>query len=189
MPRCPWRYVYFINPASKRCHPSVELIGEEIYDEFDTDGARHGDIPPQSVSPGLLLSLKRNGSDPQLSTHPDTLCPAPPTQLTQRSSTVSGTPVQRPIAIPAFKALSFLTGPVPCDGNSGRTLSTRPTTAATIPDTNYEKLKKPEAPVDTADDAEKLPEITTRGYTRYACTSLVTCLYSTPALSALLCPP
>ena len=159
----------FINPTSKRCNPVAELIGEEIYDEFDTDGARHGEvtsyIPPQSVSPGLLPSLKRKGSAPQLSTHPDTLRPAPPAQLSQRSSSGSGTPVLRPIAIPAFKGLSFLTGrsrsapPVPRDGNGGRTPSARPAAAATIPDRKYEKLKNPEASADSVDGAEKPPEI------------------------------
>jgi metal transporter CNNM len=162
--------VWFINPTSKRRKPVAELIGEEIYDEFDTEGARHGEvtsyIPPQSVSPGLLPSLKRKVSAPQLSTHPDALRPAPPAPLTQRSSSVSGTPVQRPIAIPAFKGLSFLTGrsrsapPTPRDGNGGRTPAARPTTTtATTPDTNYEKLKKPEASADTADGDVKPPEI------------------------------
>lgn len=150
-----------------------ELIGEEIYDEFDTEGARHGEvtsyIPPQSVTPGLLPSLKRKGSAPQLSTRPDTLRPVPPAQPAQRSSSVSGTPVLRPIAIPAFKGLSFLTGrsrsapPVPRDGNGVRTPSAQPThsTPPEINAANDDKLK-PEASVsvDTYSiSGEKTPEI------------------------------
>jgi metal transporter CNNM len=147
------------------------LIGEEIYDEFDTEGARHGEvtsyIPPQSITPGLLPSLKRKGSAPQLSTRLDTLRPAPPAQPTQRSSSVSGTPVLRPIAIPAFKGLSFLTGrsrsapPVPRDANGVRTPSAQPTPAI-VPETNAdEKLKsEPSVSVDTYSiSGEKTPEI------------------------------
>jgi metal transporter CNNM len=144
----------------------AELIGEEIYDEFDTEGARHGEvtsyIPPQFISPGPP-SLKRKGSAPQLSTHPDTLRPVTPARPTQRSSSVSGTPILRPIAIPAFKGLSFLAGrsrsapPIPHDGNGRRTVSVQPTAPETI---NDEKLK-PEASVDafTTSSDEKLPEI------------------------------
>ncbi|KAI0296079.1 hypothetical protein B0F90DRAFT_1636896 [Multifurca ochricompacta] len=104
-----------------------ELIGEEIYDEFDTEGARHGEvtsyIPPQSITPDPNVApiLKRKGSAPQLSTHPDTSRPIhSPAQPTQRSSGANGTPVLRPIAIPALKGFSFLTSrsrsapPVPC---------------------------------------------------------------------------
>ncbi|KAH9009170.1 hypothetical protein EDB84DRAFT_1547896 [Lactarius hengduanensis] len=146
-----------------------EVIGEEIYDEFDTDGARQGEvtsyIPPQSITPGLVPSLKRKGSAPQLSTRPDTLHPVPPpTQPAQRSSSGSGTPVLRPIAIPAFKGLSFLTGrsrsapPVPRDGDGGPTPPVQPT-AAPEPSDEKEKLK-PEVSVDvyTSSD-EKPPEI------------------------------
>lgn len=152
--------------ASAVTRPVAEVIGEEIYDEFDTEGARHGEvssyIPPQSISPGILPSLKRKGSAPQLSTRPETLRPVPPpTQPTQRSSSISGTPVLRPIAIPAFKGLSFLTGrsrsapPIPRDDNSGPT----PSVQHTAPETNDEKLA-PEASVDayTSGD-EKVPEI------------------------------
>ena len=130
------------------------MIGEEIYDEFDTEGARHGEvtsyIPPQSVTPDLLPSLKRKGSAPQLSTRPVTLRPVPPAQAAQRSSSVSGTPVLRPIAIPAFKGLSFLTGrsrsapPVPRDGNVRRTPSAQPT-PSTAPQTNDDEKLKSEA--------------------------------------------
>ncbi|KAH8984594.1 DUF21-domain-containing protein [Lactarius akahatsu] len=146
-----------------------EVIGEEIYDEFDTEGARQGEvtsyIPPQSISPGLVPSLKRKGSAPQLSTRPDTLHPVhPPTQSAQRSSSGSGTPVLRPIAIPAFKGLSFLTGrsrsapPVPRDGDGRPTPPVQPT-AAPEPSDEKEKLK-PEVSVDvyTSSD-EKPPEI------------------------------
>ena len=146
----------------------AELIGEEIYDEFDTEGARHGEvtsyIPPQSISPGPISSLKRKVSAPQLSTRPETLRPVvPPTQPTQRSSSASSTPVLRPIAIPAFKGLSFLTGrsrsapPIPRDGIGGRTPSAQPP----APKINDEKLK-PEASVDVYASSisdEKLPEI------------------------------
>jgi len=70
--------------------------------------------------------------------------------------------VHRPIAIPAFKGLSFLTGrsrsapPIPRDGNGGPTPPAQPTT----PETSDEKLKS-EASVDiiyTSSD-EKNPEI------------------------------
>ena len=142
------------------------MIGEEIYDEFDTEGARHGEvtsyIPPQSISPGLIPSLKRKGSAPQLSTSPVALRPAPPAQLTQRSSSTNGTPILRPMAIPALKGLSFLTGrsrsapPIPRDGTGGRTPTAQPTTT---PETIDDKLK-PEASVDTyVIDGEKPPEI------------------------------
>ncbi|KAI0259761.1 hypothetical protein BC834DRAFT_974002 [Gloeopeniophorella convolvens] len=105
-----------------------ELIGEEIYDEFDNEGARHGEVssyvPPQYSSQNLHAAppLKRKGSAPQLSARPDAAHPAlAPAQPTQRSPSVGGTPVLRPIAIPALKGLSFLTGrsrsapPVPRD--------------------------------------------------------------------------
>ena len=136
------------------------MIGEEIYDEFDTEGARHGEvtsyIPPQFVTPDLLPSLKRKGSAPQLSARPDTLRPVPPAQAAQRSSSVSGTPVLRPIAIPAFKGLSFLTGrsrsapPVPRDGSVRRTPSAQPT-PSTASEINKEEKLKPEASVSVVD--------------------------------------
>ncbi|KAF8267101.1 hypothetical protein EI94DRAFT_1830295 [Lactarius quietus] len=136
-----------------------ELIGEEIYDEFDTEGARHGEvtsyIPPQSISPGPLPTLKRKVSAPQLSTQPDMLRPTPPAQPTQRSSSTSGTPVLRPIAIPALKGLSFLTGrsrsapPVPRDGNGARTPSAQPTTTTAPDTTDDEKLKSDASVVET----------------------------------------
>ncbi|KAI0067517.1 DUF21-domain-containing protein [Artomyces pyxidatus] len=86
-----------------------ELIGEEIYDEFDTEGARHGEVssyvPPQ-YSAVIKPALKRKGSAPQL-THPAD----PPTPIVvAKAPSASGTPVLRPIAIPALKGLSFLTG-------------------------------------------------------------------------------
>ncbi|KAI0050149.1 DUF21-domain-containing protein [Auriscalpium vulgare] len=99
-----------------------EVIGEEIYDEFDPEGARHGEVssyvPPQ-YSAIVKPSLRRKGSAPQLSPHKDPVIvtPAPPAKV----PSASGTPVLRPMAIPALKGLSFLTGrsrsapPVPRD--------------------------------------------------------------------------
>lgn len=104
------------------------MIGEEIYDEFDTEGARHGEVtsyvPPQSNSTDLHVkpSLKRKVSAPELS--PRSAQPPVvhlPTQSSHRPASGSGTPVLRPIAIPALKGLSFLTGrsrsmpPIPRD--------------------------------------------------------------------------
>jgi len=66
-----------------------------------------------------------------------------PAQPTERSASVSGPPVLRPIAMPALKGLSFLTGrsrsapPVPRDGNGRPTHSIQPTT----PETDDEKVK------------------------------------------------
>ncbi|KAI0253175.1 hypothetical protein BJV78DRAFT_1197272 [Lactifluus subvellereus] len=126
-----------------------ELIGEEIYDEFDTEGARHGEVtsyvPPQSISPVLDAepSLTRKGSAPQLSILPETSRAAvlPSAQPTQRSASATGTPVLRPIAIPALKGLSFLTGrsrsepPVPRAGKP-------PSSACpTVPEAGVEKQK------------------------------------------------
>ena len=65
----------------------------------------------------------RKGSAPELSTLSDTSSVVhPSTQPTHRSGSASATPVLRPIAIPALKGLSFLTGrsrstpPIPRDG-------------------------------------------------------------------------
>jgi metal transporter CNNM len=115
----------------------AELIGEEIYDEFDTEGARHGEvtsyIPPQSILPSSDAPiLKRKGSAPQLSSpEPSRAVVLPSVQPTQRRLTSgTGTPVLRPIAL---KGLSFLTGrsrsepPIPRDGMS----TTRPTVIVT----------------------------------------------------------
>ncbi|KAI9455801.1 DUF21-domain-containing protein [Lactarius psammicola] len=121
-----------------------EVIGEEIYDEFDTEGARQGEvtsyIPPQSVSPGVLPSLKRKV--------------LPPAQPTQRSSSVSGTPVLRPIAIPAFKVALH-------PRSRAMTMAGRPRPAQpTAPETTSDEKLKSEASVDvyTSSD-EKPPEI------------------------------
>ncbi|KAI9510981.1 hypothetical protein F5148DRAFT_1281343 [Russula earlei] len=106
-----------------------ELIGEEIYDEFDTEGARQGEVtsyvPPHCNSDlQVAPSLKRKGSAPELSTRLD---PSGSVHLrvppAQRSASGSGTPVLRPLTIPALKGLSFLTGrsrstpPIPRDNN------------------------------------------------------------------------
>ena len=72
----------------------------------------------------------RKGSAPELSTRSDTSSVVHlPAQRTHRSVNASASPVLRPMAIPAFKGLSFLTGrsrstpPTPRDG---KPLSVRP---------------------------------------------------------------
>ena len=82
-------------------------------------------MPPQSNSTDLPLapSLMRKGSAPELSTLSDTSSVVYSSiQPTHRSGSASATPVLRPMAIPALKGLSFLTGrsrstpPTPRDG-------------------------------------------------------------------------
>jgi len=141
------------------------LIGEEIYDEFDTEGARHGEVtsyvPPQSNSTDLHVapSLKRKASAPELSARsaqpPVVHSPA---QSAHRPASGSGTPVLRPIAIPALKGLSFLTGrsrsmpPIPRDNK--RTPSTRPS----VPEAGDEKQKHKAPANDSIYTGEKPPE-------------------------------
>jgi metal transporter CNNM len=128
---------------------NTELIGEEIYDEFDTDGARHGEVtsyvPPQSNSPTIHVapSLMRKGSAPELSSRYETSSVAhSPPQPARRPASASGTPVLRPIAIPALRGLSFLTGrsrsmpPIPRDNK--RSSSARPS----APKASDEKQKQ-----------------------------------------------
>jgi metal transporter CNNM len=136
------------------------LIGEEIYDEFDREGAHHGEVtsyvPPQSISPDSDGSpiLRRKGSAPELSS-PEISRAAelPSAQPTQRSASGSGTPVLRPIAIPALKGLSFLTGrsrsepPVPRDGKPSR---------LTVPEAAYER-RKPSASANTHHSIDEKP--------------------------------
>ncbi|THH14931.1 hypothetical protein EW146_g5473 [Bondarzewia mesenterica] len=97
-----------------------ELIGEEIYDEFDNEGARHGElsgyVPPQSMHLAPHApSIRRKGSAPQLSGLTQfTIAGVPSKSLIAptpvSAQTTSGTQgIIRPIAIPAFKGLSFLT--------------------------------------------------------------------------------
>ena len=90
-------------------------------------------MPPQSYSTDLHLepSLVRKGSAPELFTRPDASnavqSPAPPAQ---RSASASATPVLRPMAIPALKGLSFLTGRSrsnPGTPRDSKPLSVRPT--------------------------------------------------------------
>jgi metal transporter CNNM len=131
------------------------LIGEEIYDEFDPEGARHGEVtsyvPPQSIAPDSDVPpvLRRKGSAPQLSSPETSRAAVPSSQPTQRSASGSGTPVLRPIAIPALKGLSFLTGrsrsepPVPRDGKL--TSSAR----LTVPEAGDKWKPKPSAPANT----------------------------------------
>lgn len=85
----------------------VELIGEEIYDEFDPEGGHRGEaskyLPPSAGDNSNLL--KRKGSAPNLtSSGPD--APVSPTPI--NATTNKGSNVLRPIAIPALKNLSFL---------------------------------------------------------------------------------
>jgi metal transporter CNNM len=138
----------------------AELIGEEIYDEFDTEGARHGEvtsyIPPQSIFPESDAPiLKRKGSAPQLSS-PETSRAAilPSAQaISRRPTSGTGTPVLRPIAL---KGLSFLTGrsrsepPVPRDSMS----RTRPT--AIVTQAGDEK-RKPSASANAHHDIDEKP--------------------------------
>ena len=143
-------YIFFSHRSVYRSVQQLgtELIGEEIYDEFDTEGARHGEVtsyvPPQCNSTDLDVapSLKHKGSAPELSARPAQPrvlhSPAPPAH---RSASGSGTPVLRPIAIPALKGLSFLTGrsrsmpPIPRDNK--RAPSARPS----VPEAGDEKQK------------------------------------------------
>ncbi|KAH9987909.1 hypothetical protein BJV74DRAFT_963704 [Russula compacta] len=134
-----------------------ELIGEEIYDEFDTEGARHGEVtsyvPPQSSTDvHIAPSLKRKGSAPQLSTSSDISSVVPlhlPVQPTYRSASGSASPVLRPIAIPAFKGLSFLTG---------RSRSSPPVPRNVKPASAHPTF--PEAVKDAGDGKQKLGHIT-----------------------------
>ncbi|KAI0312944.1 hypothetical protein OF83DRAFT_1176152 [Amylostereum chailletii] len=88
-----------------------ELIGEEIYDEFDTEGAGHGEVshyvPPKSEHVAQR-TLKHRGSAPQL--RDDGVPPATPSIVITTPSTQTNftTPLYRPIALPALKGLSFL---------------------------------------------------------------------------------
>ncbi|KAN0124199.1 DUF21 domain containing protein [Russula decolorans] len=140
-----------------------ELIGEEIYDEFDTEGARQGEVtsyvPPQSYATDLHLepSLVRKGSAPELFTRPNASnavqSPAPPAQ---RSASASATPVLRPMAIPALKGLSFLTGRSrsnPGTPRDSKPLSVRPTVLEAV-DTKEKRSVSAEVYSD-----EKSPEV------------------------------
>jgi metal transporter CNNM len=127
------------------------LIGEEIYDEFDTEGAHHGEVtsyvPPQSISEVLdaAPSITRNGSAPQLSILSETSRAAvlPPAQPTQRSASATGigSPVQRPIAIPALKGLSFLTGRSRSEPPTPRAGKPASFARPTVPEAEDEKQK------------------------------------------------
>ena len=141
---------------------ATELIGEEIYDEFDTEGARQGEVtsyvPPQSNSTDLHLvpSLMRKGSAPELSTLPDISSVVhSPAQPSRRSASTSATPVLRPMAIPGLKGLSFLTGrsrSTPPTPRGGKPPSVRP---AVLEAGDKEKRN---VSADVYPD-EKLPEI------------------------------
>ncbi|EPQ53173.1 DUF21-domain-containing protein [Gloeophyllum trabeum ATCC 11539] len=113
-----------------------ELIGEEIYDEFDPQGGHVVSYdPPESVRShggrSTLKSLRRQGSAPELtSTASDK---RPSTGSGGGSKSTSTTPILRPIAIPAaFKGLNFLRSrsapPTPRDKNvqsgAGTTIGT-----------------------------------------------------------------
>ena len=73
----------------------------------------------------------RKGSAPELSTYPDTSnAVQSPALPTQRSASASATPILRPMAIPALKGLSFLTGRSrsnPATPRESKPLSMRPT--------------------------------------------------------------
>lgn len=143
------------------------MIGEEIYDEFDTEGARHGEVtsyvPPQCNSTDLHVapSLKRKASAPELSARsaqpPVVHSPA---QSAHRPASSSGPPVLRPIAIPALKGLSFLTGrsrsmpPIPRDNKRA------PSAPPSVPEAGDEKQKHKAPANDSIYTGEKPPVIT-----------------------------
>jgi len=84
----------------------------------------------------------RKGSAPELFKRPDAInvvqSPAPPAQ---RSASASATPVLRPMAIPAFMGLSFLTGRSrsnPGTPRDSKPLSVRPT----VPEAGDKKEKR-----------------------------------------------
>lgn len=154
-------YVFFA-PHQLIQQLDIELIGEEIYDEFDTEGALHGEVtsyvPPQSNSTDLNVapSLKRKGSAPELSARSaQPRVVHSPVQPTHRSASGSGTPVLRPIAIPALKGLSFLTGrsrsmpPIPRDNK--RAPSARPS----VPESGNVKQKHNAPANDSIHTSEK----------------------------------
>ncbi|KZT30314.1 DUF21-domain-containing protein [Neolentinus lepideus HHB14362 ss-1] len=85
-----------------------ELIGEEIYDEFDPQGGHVVSYDPSgSVRSADRSTLKKQASAPDLSGRPvnkPTTGTASP-----RSKAISTTPILRPIAIPAaIKGFNFL---------------------------------------------------------------------------------
>jgi metal transporter CNNM len=99
----------------------------------------------------------RKGSAPELFTRPDASdavqSPAPPAQ---RSASTSATPVLRPMAIPALKGLSFLTGRSrsnPGTPRDSKPLSVRPT----VPEAGDKKQKR-SVSADVYSD-EKPPEV------------------------------
>lgn len=99
----------------------------------------------------------RKGSAPELSTRPDASnvvqLVAPPAQ---RSASASATPVLRPMAIPALKGLSFLTGRSrsnPAIPRDSKPPSVRPTVADA-----GDKKEKRSVSADVYSD-EKLPEV------------------------------
>lgn len=87
---------------------TLELIGEEIYDEFDPEGGHAPYVPAEvrvqtdanHLNPGLL---RKKESAPQLSNSVDASTESGPTV---GSRSLTSTPVLKPIAI---KGLSFLT--------------------------------------------------------------------------------
>jgi metal transporter CNNM len=99
----------------------------------------------------------RKGSAPELFTRPDASnaaqSPAPPAQ---RSASASATPVLRPMAIPALKGLSFLTGRSrsnPGTPRDSKPLSVRPT----VPEAGDNKKENRSVPADVYSDEK--PEI------------------------------
>jgi metal transporter CNNM len=96
----------------------------------------------------------RKGSAPELSTRPDTSnAVQSPARPAQRSASASATPVLRPMAIPALKGLSFLTGRSRSNPATSRDSKPR----ATVPETG-DKKEKCTGSADVYSD-EKPPEI------------------------------
>jgi metal transporter CNNM len=94
------------------------MIGEEIYDEFDAEGAQQLQAyapTPSAARPkkaGDLKSiLKRNGSAPDLTSAsaPTATERVVPVALPPVSKSGSSTPSYRPLPLPALKNLSFFT--------------------------------------------------------------------------------
>ena len=100
----------------------------------------------------------RKGSAPELFSRPDASTavqsPAPPAQ---RSASASATPVLRPMAIPALKGLSFLTGR--SRSNPGTPRDSKPLSVrSTVPEAGDKKEKR-RVSADVYSD-EKPPEVT-----------------------------
>lgn len=146
------------------CVP-VELIGEEIYDEFDPEGGHHGDASqyfPSSVGDNLNL-LKRKGSAPNLtSTGPESTITStsPTTTATAPANTSKGSNVLRPIALPALKNLSFLRSrsapPTPRDSSKTAGPGSGLETVQSHPEDSKVEPSITEGTVTTMDEKEKM---------------------------------